>query len=155
MAGRPSGNSTSTTGPTTWTTLPLFMFTPGLLRGAEVNSAPLSSGGLPPPEPLDPTSVHQRAPSVGLPARDLQQLLGDVSLPELVVLERQLLDEVLGAVGRVLHRDHARALLAGLGVQQHPVDVDAQIVAEEVAENALRIRLERALGGVAALDLLR
>src|SRR5215475_5633100 len=107
MAGRPAGNSTSTTGPTTWTTLPLFMFTPGFRRADA---------------------------SVRLAARDLQQLLCDVSLPELVVLERQLLDEVLGAVGRVLHRDHARALLAGLGVQQHLVDVDAQIVAEEVAE---------------------
>src|SRR4029450_11565211 len=92
--------------------------------------------------------------SVGLATRDLQQLLRDIALPQLVVLERQLLDEALGAVGGVLHGHHARALLARLRVQQHLIDEDAQIVLEEEAEDALPVRLECALVAVGAQDLL-
>src|ERR1700752_3501183 len=103
MPGRPSGNSTSTTGPTTWTTLPLFIPAPGF--------------------------EGTRSPSLGLAAGDVEQLLRDVALAQLVVVERQVLDQAVRGVGRVLHRHHARALLAGLGVEQDLADEDVQVVA--------------------------
>src|SRR6478735_5270180 len=97
MGGSASGNSTSTTAPTTCTTLPIFI---GSLR---------------------------------LAAGDLEQFPGDVALPQLVVFELQRANEVFGAVGRALHRHHARALLARFGVQQRDVDEDVEIALQQVA----------------------
>src|SRR5262245_66221484 len=90
MAGRTSGNSTSTTGPDTCTIVPVFM-----------------------------------GVSLRLAAGDFQQFLRDVALPQPVVLEREVLDQVLRSFRRVLHRHHARALLACLGVEEHEGAEDA------------------------------
>ena len=62
---------------------------------------------------------------------DFQEFLGDVRLAQLVVFERQILDELLRVVGRIFHRDHARALLAGLGCEQNLVHLEIQAVREQ------------------------
>src|SRR5215469_15482422 len=95
MAGSVSGNSRSTTGPTTWTTLPLLIFTT-----------------------LFPSLMSIVAE---LTAGDLQKLLGDVVLARPVILERQMLDESRGIICGVRHGHHPRALFTGLGFQQNPV----------------------------------
>ena len=38
--------------------------------------------------------------------RDFKQLRGDGGLANLVVLQREILDELVGVVGRVFHGDH-------------------------------------------------
>src|SRR6185295_18159370 len=106
MAGSAPGNSTSTTGPTTWTIMPVF-----------IRSAPRADlqVGL---------SLRRRS------AGDLEQLLRDVSLPQLVVFEPQLPDHLGRTVGRPLHRHHPRALFARLRVQQDDVDEHVDVVAD-------------------------
>src|SRR4026209_1986849 len=113
MAGRASGNSTSTTGPATCTIVPVFM-------------------GM----------------SLRLTAGDLQQFLGDVALPQPVVLELQIVNQRLSGLGSVLHRHHTGALLARLGVKQHEVDEDAEPPRQERTDHRLRTRLEQTLRAV-------
>src|SRR3954469_2346480 len=86
--------------------------------------------------------------SPGLTTGDLQQFFRDVALPQLVVFERQLLDQTLSAVGGVLHRHHARALLARLRIQQHVKEVDVEIQAKQVAQDTFRAWFEDDFVGV-------
>src|SRR5688572_24231560 len=76
-----------------------------------------------------PVLIRLPSSSIRLAAGDLEQLLRDRPLAQLVVVQRQVLDHGVGVVGRALHRPHARALLAGLGVQQHGVEQDVEVVA--------------------------
>ena len=76
-------------------------------------------------------------------AGDFQQFLRDVRLAQFVVFERQVLDELLRVVGRILHRHHARAVLAGLGFQQNLVNLEIQVVRQQRAQHRLRVRLEQ------------
>src|SRR5215204_3213278 len=86
--------------------------------------------------------------SLRLTAGDLQQFFGDVALPQAVVLELQLVDQRLSGLRRVLHRHHAGALFAGLGVQQHEVDEDGQPTRQERTDDRLRARLEEAFAAI-------
>ena len=83
-----------------------------------------------------------------LAAGNFQQLLGDIALAQFVVFEGQVLDQVGGVVRGVLHRHHAGALFAGLGLQQDPVDVNVEVVPEEIPEHRLRTGLKEDLGRV-------
>ena len=67
-------------------------------------------------------------------AGDFQKFFGDVGLAQLVVFEREIFDELLGVVGRVFHRHHARAVFAGLGFQQNLENLKIQIVRNQCSE---------------------
>src|SRR5215471_14207036 len=84
-----------------------------------------------------------------LSAGDLQQLFRDVALTQLVVFERQVFDESVGVIRSVLHRYHAGALLTRLGIQQHLMNVDVEIVRQEITQDGLRVRFKAALRSVA------
>src|SRR5436305_14743743 len=111
MPGTSPSNSTSTTGPMTWTILPLLTALP------------------PGAFPVIGSFIFPCLTERHLAADDFEQFLGDIALAQLVVFERQVLDEILGVIGGVFHGDHAGALFAGLGIQQHLIEVDVQVVA--------------------------
>src|SRR5687768_16835272 len=101
MGGRfPDSNRTSTTGPTTSATFPMFT----------VISSPAGAW---------------RRPASALPARlqglgaadDLQQLRGDPALAGLVVFHGELNRHFLGVVGRVLHGHATGCELARQGLE--------------------------------------
>src|SRR6185503_12225330 len=96
-----------------------------------------------------PVFIRMPSSSIGLAAGNLQQLLRDGSLAQLVVVQRQVLDHRVRVVGGALHRHHACALFAGLGVEQHGVKEHVQVVTEQVTENGLSTRFEAELGCVA------
>ena len=56
-------------------------------------------------------------------------------------------------VGRVLHRHHARALLAGLGLEQDLIQVEIQVAREQIAQHPFAARLEHRFGRVERLAL--
>src|SRR3990172_5174134 len=97
MAGRPpAGNSTSTTGPVIWMTRPvagILAMAIGVCASWLASLAPLGAG------------------------RDLDHLARDVGLADLVVGQGQVVDEVLGVVGRILHGDHPRRFLGCLRLE--------------------------------------
>src|SRR5438093_1081040 len=70
----------STNGPRTLTIVPMFIF------------VPVCSDLLP-----------KTALSIGLSASNLQQFLRDIALSQLVVFKLQILDQIFGAVGCILH----------------------------------------------------
>src|SRR6185369_3660379 len=93
------------------------------------------------PHPLLDQRLEQFCPltsltpsSAGLTAGDFQKFLSDIVLPQLVVLERQVVDQRLGVVRGVLHRYHARALLTGLGIQQNLVNINVEIMREQITD---------------------
>ena len=51
-------------------------------------------------------------------------------------------DELLRVVGGVLHRHHARAVFAGLGLQQNLVHLEIQAVRQQRAQHGLLVRLK-------------
>src|SRR4051794_40436822 len=57
---------------------------------------------------------------------DLHELLGDRRLPGAVVEKGQRADHLAGVLGRVLHRRHARTMLACRALEQRPEDADVQ-----------------------------
>ena len=65
-------------------------------------------------------------------------------------MQRQVLDQLLRVVGGVLHRHHARAVLAGPGLEQNLVNLEIQTVRQQFAQHRLLIRLEQ-IRHVAAL----
>src|SRR5258706_15783497 len=99
-----AGNSTSTTGPVIRMTRPVALgaFALGGAAVAMVVSVPPGSCS---------GSARLRA------GRDLDHLAGDIGLADLVVGQRQVVDEVLGVLRGVLHRNHAARFLAGLAFQ--------------------------------------
>ena len=81
----------------------------------------------------DLSCVHFRERSVAHRhggAGNFEKFLGDVRLTELVVLERQVLDELLGVVGGALHGNHARRVLRSLRLQKHLIHLIVQVVRE-------------------------
>src|ERR1700757_3770706 len=90
MNGRSPSNCTSMTAPITWVTRPTMLLAMSIL--------PLSDG-------------------FGA-GDDLDQFLGDVGLARAVVVQSQALDHVAGVARRIVHRGHARAVLAGGAFQQ-------------------------------------
>src|SRR5574342_791828 len=152
MGGRaPGGNSTSTTGPMTWVSLPFSCWV-----WAMSSILPILGGGRAPPY-LSGCACGGRAPALpgltggdeprhpsfqGLgPTHDLHQLLGDVGLAGAVVLEGELADELLGVAAGRVHGGHARAVLAGGRVEQGPPHLDAQVARHQVAQELVASRL--------------
>src|SRR5438132_4138573 len=102
MGGTAPSNCTSTTGPITCTTRPTFP------AGAFCVAMPSLTPSVSPP-----SSRRSAGP------RDhLDDLLGDGGLPDLVHIQRQALDHVVGVVGGGVHGRHARPVLRGRGLQQ-------------------------------------
>src|SRR4029078_5721210 len=90
MAGSsPAGNSMSTTGPVIWMTCPT-------LAGGALAMSFSSSWE---------RSARSRA------GCDLDHLAGDVGLADLVVRQREVVDQLLGILGRALHLDHPARIL--------------------------------------------
>src|SRR5258706_12540402 len=109
----------STTGPVIWITRPVAV-------GAAVGMGWLL-----------------RSASAGLGAgRDLDHFAGDVRLANLVVGKRVVLDEGLGIVGRIAHRDHPARLLAGLALQHGLEEPSRDVARQELLQDGARIRLE-------------
>src|SRR3954447_21190011 len=89
MNGSSPSNCTSMTAPITWVTRPTMLLAISLL--------PLSDG-------------------FGA-GDDLDEFLGDVRLARPIVVQCQALDHVAGVARRIVHRRHARAVLAGGALQ--------------------------------------
>src|SRR5262245_29441511 len=103
MAGSlPGSNSTSTTGPMTWTILPWLMRRSSWLR-------------------FDGLAQGFR------PADDIQELLGDALLAGLVVLDGQKIDHVARVLGRRLHRGHAGAVFTCDRLHEGAVHLDGHV----------------------------
>src|SRR6476659_2826310 len=110
----PSGNSTSRTGPITWTTRPVFCSAiANLLELLERRGA----------------------------RNDLDQFLRDPRLPGAVVGQGERVDHLPRVLRRRLHRGHPRAVLRGRGLEQHPEDRELEVPREELREDGLRVRL--------------
>src|ERR1700685_1249311 len=75
----------------------------------------------------------------GLGARsDLDHLAGDVRLANLVVAEGQVLDQLFGVLGRVLHRHHPAGLLAGLCLKDGLVQAGCDVAWQQLLEDGRR-----------------
>src|SRR5450631_2712383 len=97
-----SANCTSTTGPMTWTILPVFIL--GKCGSAGVD-----------------WKIKLRGRE--LRGGDLEDFLRDAGLAGLVVFEREVAEEFRGVVLRGLHRDHARTVLGSLGVEDFVINL--------------------------------
>ena len=73
---------------------------------------------------------------------DLDHFAGDVGLANLVVGQRQVLDQFLCVVGRVAHRDHLGRLLAGGQLQHRLVEPRGHVARQQLPEHRVRARLE-------------
>src|SRR4051812_16354722 len=123
MAGSaPAGNAMSTTGPVIWMTSPV------------AGGAAVAMGFQLPP-------VSRASAGVGA-GRDLDHLSGNVGLADLVVGERQVLDEVLGVLGRVLHGDHPAGFLAGLRLEDGLEEPRGDVAWQELVEHPRSRRFE-------------
>src|SRR6476660_8311806 len=122
----------STTAPVIWITLPVAVFVAVAML---VSSSWVGA-------------------STGLRAgRNLDHLAGDVRLANLVVAQREVLDEVLGVLRRVLHRDHAARFLARLGLEDCLVDAGGHVARQELLEDGARVGLEDELAARDALGV--
>src|SRR4051794_9202150 len=123
----PTGNSTSTTGPMTWTTRP-------------AGRSPVSAG-------VVSVSVMSCPLSVVLGERfgaadDLGDLGGDLGLPRAVGVARQDLDELVRVVGRGLHGAAAGGVLGRGRVEQAREDAALDVARQQRVEDVLGARLE-------------
>src|SRR4051794_17683136 len=131
----PAGNSMSTTGPVIWMTLPI------------APAGAVSVMSVVPPASLASASVRA--------GRDLDHLAGDVRLADLVVGQGQVLDELFGVLGRVLHRDHPARLLARLGLEDGLEQARRHVAREQSVEHDGRRGFEDELVAWDALGVLR
>src|SRR5665213_4309094 len=67
--------------------------------------------------------------------RDLDHFAGDVRLANLVVAEGQVLDQLFGVLGRVLHRDHPARLLAGLCLEDSLEQTGGHVAGQELLQD--------------------
>src|SRR6266576_7359290 len=86
--------------------------------------------------------------------RDLDHLASDVGLADLVVRQGQVVDELLGVLGRVLHRDHPTRFLAGLGLEDRLEHARCDVAREELLQHRSRAWLEDELVAGDALGIL-
>src|SRR5438067_2943854 len=100
----PAGNSTSTTGPITWVTLPTFDIS--FIATAAIYG-----------------SLFHRLGA----GDDLHQLLGDRRLAGAVVLERKSPDHLVGVLRGGVDRRHPCTMLRGLGLEQGAPDRHRQL----------------------------
>src|SRR5436309_7972006 len=80
---------------------------------------------------IDPGTLRGRLGARG----DLDHLTGDVGLADLVIGEGVLIDELLGVLRRVLHRDHPGGLLRGYVLEHRPVQARRHVAREELLEH--------------------
>src|SRR5262245_23031192 len=103
----------STTGPVIWMTCPSLWST----LFSRLLGGPLAIS-------FASSWFHSARPRAG---RDLDHLAGDVGLADLVVRQREVVDELFRILRRVLHGHHPARFLAGLrledGVEQACCDV--------------------------------
>src|SRR6185437_6702471 len=130
----PGGKVTSTTAPMTWLTLPsrVFFFVSAIFRSLLV--------------------LARRAQRLGA-AHDLHQLCCDARLPHLVGVQGQVVDQVARRLGRVLHRDHLRAVLAGLVLEHGLVHLRLDVTRQQRVEHRLGVWLVDVVGRRAGLLL--
>src|SRR2546426_7246631 len=110
----------STTGPVIWMTRPVA----GVVAVAMGDSPPGSA------------SARLSA------GRDLDHLAGDVGLANLVVRQRVVLDELVGIVGRVAHRDHPARFLAGLALEHRLEQPGRDVAWHELLEEPRGVGLQ-------------
>src|SRR5471030_1439619 len=116
-----SANCTSTTGPMTWTILPVFI----LKR--------LKGGGV------------RKLSGAELGGGDLEDFLRDAGLAGLVVLEREVAEQLRRVVLGRLHGNHARAVLGSLRLQRLVMHLAVEIKREQRREDVSGIRLKQHL----------
>src|SRR5690606_38670164 len=86
-------------------------------------------------------SVRRRSQRLGT-GHDLDQLLGDLRLAGAVVEQGEVVDHLAGVARRVVHRGHARALLARRVLDQRPIDLYREVARQQLREDRLLVRLE-------------
>src|SRR5258708_3466561 len=128
----PAGNSMSTTGPVIWMTRPIAAVAVAMFV-------------------LPPASWASARVCAG---RDLDHLAGDVCLADLVVREGQVLDELFGVLGRVLHRDHPARFLACLRLKDCLEQAGRHVPRQEPLQDGRCVRLEDELVAGDALRVL-
>src|SRR6516225_461449 len=114
MNGNSPSNCTSITAPITWVTRPTILLA--------ISRSPLSD-------------------SFGT-GDDLNQFLGDVRLARAVVVQRQAVDHVPGVTCRIVHRSHARPVLARRAFQERMIDLDGERLRQQAREDGLLIGFE-------------
>src|SRR5262245_41226072 len=75
------------------------------------------------------------------PARDLEDLARDAGLARLVVGQGQGSNDVAGVLGRVVHRDQARGVLARQRLEDGLVELDRDVPRQDRRQHLLRARL--------------
>ena len=97
----------------------------------------------------DFSGVHLEDGEIGreLGGGDLEDFLRDGGLAGLVVFEREVVEQLGGVVLGGLHRDHARAVLGGLGGEDELVDLAVDVERQEGVEHLVQARARRASRG--------
>src|SRR5579884_4433041 len=113
-----AGNSTSTTLPRTWTTFPVA-------RVVGVAVALMVF-----------LRMVLTCECFGA-ADDLQDLLGDRGLSRFVHLDRVLIDQLLGVVGGVVHRDELRRVERGVRLEHRRVQRELEVLRQQAPEHEL------------------
>src|SRR4051812_14466608 len=137
------GNSTSTTGPVTRATRPVAPWVCEV-DGRSSVTVMVCSPALPMfweyvwGRSVVGAGRHER---VGT-ADDLADLLGDLGLAGLVGLPREVLGQLLGVVGRRLHRPAAGCGLRGRRLEHRRVDPGGDVLRQQRVEQRLGGRLE-------------
>src|SRR5579885_2537262 len=128
----PLRNSTSTTLPRTWLMRPVAVSLIALRFSCRIHYS----------------SIAARALSCKrLGAADyVHQFLGDRGLARAVHLQRQPFDHFRGVVGRAVHRGHARALLARLGLEQRMKNRILEVTAQHHRHQFCAARLDQVIG---------
>src|SRR5215510_15909677 len=112
----PGSNSTSTTGPITWTILPWLICGSLELR------------------------FHRLTEGFGS-AHDVQELLRDALLARLVELDGQHIDHLARVLGGRLHGRHTGTVLARRRLHERAVHLDGHVAREERGQDGLGARL--------------
>src|SRR5215470_11290381 len=112
----PGSNSTSTTGPITWTILPWLICGSLELR------------------------FHRLTEGFGS-AHDVQELLRDALLARLVELDGQHIDHLARVLGGRLHGRHAGTVLPRRRLHERAIHLDGHVARKERSENGLGARL--------------
>jgi hypothetical protein len=100
----------------------------------------------------DFTGIHFIVKGIGFRRRelgggDLEDFLGDGRLAGLVVLEREVAQELGRVVLGGLHGDHARAVLRGLGREDELVDLVVDVEGQQGVSTSCDAGLERGFRG--------
>src|SRR5260221_1897004 len=121
----------STTGPVIWTTRPVA---PAWLSAFFVAVAVAMVGIV--------LLVSGRRSARAGAGGDLDHLAGDVGLANLVVGEGQVVDELFGILGGVLHRHHPAGFLARLRLEHGLEDARRHVAWDELLQDGRSARLE-------------